>query len=744
MVGTRGLGDGENSYPQAMAFYKGKLYVGMTRNSLTLHMRPTRVPPPPKYKFFPVRVPLPMPPERMCGEIWRYDPEADHWKMVMRAPLIQDEQGNTIMREVGYRSMVVYHGRSTDEPALYATSMSPTGVRLLRCIDGENFEEVGPPGLCDSRVVSVRSIIEWRGKLYFTPAGTRGVQGNETAVHGIFEGDDPENGVWRQVCPPAFGDEGNKAVAELAVFDGHLYASTLNPISGFQLWKTKGEGEPPYEWTLALSAGGHRGFLNEGAISLCEFGGALYLGTGIAGGGYNRLRRIGPAASELLRIFPDDTWDLIMGAPRMTPAGLKLPLSGIGPGFNNPLNGYTWRMCAHDGSLYVGTYNIGVWFPYLPMRFPEELGELLQIKDLEELSTRFGGCHVWRSHDGEHFSAITTDGFGTPYNFGVRQIQSTPIGLVVGTANPFGPDVGVKRDGEWVYEPNPRGGVEIWVGSREYQGEKLQVIQPRDTSVTHQRGAFTEISQVLIRWLYGQITMDFYGGSGFTQMGYWEPETTRASEACERLVEKLIALVPDRRGPILEVTCGPGATTEVLARHFPEERITAIDVIPLTLDFAKRRLPDATFRIMSPTRLDFPDASFKGVLCIESPFTFNTRKDFLREAYRVLEPGGQLALSDVLFSRTGEALNLALCRQNHLRDSGAYERLLKREGWKNVSVVDATAPCAAAYQEHIARHVRERFHAGAIGEGDFNTLMAVVTQQVLFLRHYVLVSATKL
>ena len=29
----------------------------------------------------------------------------------------------------------------------------------------------------------------------------------------------------------------------------------------------------------------------------------------------------------------------------------------MGAGFDNPFNGYIWRMCAHDGALYVGTFD---------------------------------------------------------------------------------------------------------------------------------------------------------------------------------------------------------------------------------------------------------------------------------------------------------------------------------------------------------------------------------------------------
>jgi len=45
------------------------------------------------------------------------------------------------------------------------------------------------------------------------------------------------------------------------------------------------------------------------------------------------------------------------------------------------------------------------------------------------------GFDLYSSEDGVHFSAVTLDGFGDPYDFGVRTFQSTPYGLFFGTAN---------------------------------------------------------------------------------------------------------------------------------------------------------------------------------------------------------------------------------------------------------------------------------------------------------------------
>ena len=52
----------------------------------------------------------------------------------------------------------------------------------------------------------------------------------------------------------------------------------------------------------------------------------LYVGTGFQSMGYDRTYDAGPAALELIRIHPDDSWELIVGNPRRTFEGMKFPL----------------------------------------------------------------------------------------------------------------------------------------------------------------------------------------------------------------------------------------------------------------------------------------------------------------------------------------------------------------------------------------------------------------------------------
>jgi hypothetical protein len=50
---------------------------------------------------------------------------------------------------------------------------------------------------------------------------------------------------------------------------------------------------------------------------------------------------------------------------------------------------------------------------------------------------------------------------------------STPAGLYIGVANPFGPKIAVKAGESWKYEVNPKGGLEIWQGLKDAEAEEI-------------------------------------------------------------------------------------------------------------------------------------------------------------------------------------------------------------------------------------------------------------------------------
>lgn len=106
-------------------------------------------------------------------------------------------------------------------------------------------------------------------------------------------------------------------------------------------------------------------------------------------------------------------------------------------------------------------------------------------------------------------------------------------------------------------------------------------------------------------------------------------------------------------GRVLEVGCGVGAELQILRRRFPQTHLTGLDYSEAQLAKAREllRAELATgameLRQGSAYELPFPDASFDGVCLIWVLEHLAGPGRALREALRVLRPGGVLSVTEV-------------------------------------------------------------------------------------------------
>ena len=201
---------------------------------------------------------------------------------------------------------------------------------------------------------------------------------------------------------------------------------------------------------------------------------------------------------NLYRMDRDENMELVVGnVTKMFPNG---SLSGLKSGFGRNENQYIWRMQVYDGKLYVGTFDTSSmlecvgqfvngnlltrtpaqWktqWEYLKTLMkalqatdpdgngnPDTLAQTIKfsykfvfknitvsniasaIRLLNYMRKAKQGFDLYVSEDGVNFQAITVDGFGDPYNHGLRVFATTDQGLCLGTANPFyGTQVWIKR-----------------------------------------------------------------------------------------------------------------------------------------------------------------------------------------------------------------------------------------------------------------------------------------------------------
>ena len=429
--------------------------------------------------------------------VWQVDPETDECKVVY-AGLNSVQDYAAAHKEgisTGIRGMCVYQDQLVISNVTMDAATGKSGATLLISSDPEK----GFTQIADSESLfnypayryadsiyggSIWDMVEYNNSLYVSICtGTLDNMPNKNTMQSfaLVRGDRNADGTF--TWTPVAGDQKKdgarytfgidpertrSGAANLMVFNDYLYIGEYN------------DEEIALERVL---------FSKTGKNADGQFGGGLdcrFLNANL------------DQSVNLYRMDKNENMGLVVGnSTKMFPNG---SLSGLKSGFGRNENQYIWRMEVYDGKLYVGTHDASSllecfgqfvngnllkrtpseWkdqWNYLKALMkalatvdpngtgnPDTLAQTIKfsynfvfknitvrnmasaIKLLNYLRTAKRGFDLYVTEDGVNFETITIDGFGDPYNHGLRVFATTDQGLCLGTANPFfGTQIWIQR-----------------------------------------------------------------------------------------------------------------------------------------------------------------------------------------------------------------------------------------------------------------------------------------------------------
>ena len=151
-----------------------------------------------------------------------------------------------------------------------------------------------------------------------------------------------------------------------------------------------------------------------------------------------------------------------------------------------------------------------------------------------------------------------------------------------------------------------------------------------------------------------------------------------------------------------------------MLNHYQAKDLTGINISEDQLAVCKANLPEVEFLRMDAADMTFPDQSFENIICVEAASHFFTRENYLREAYRLLKPGGRLVFSDCLMSIDSPTQP----KENYVSGRDEYAATCRRAGFDSVVLHGVKKECWEGFSSHMGEYIINKFRAGEISWRD--------------------------
>lgn len=210
---------------------------------------------------------------------------------------------------------------------------------------------------------------------------------------------------------------------------------------------------------------------------------------------------------------------------------------------------------------------------------------------------------------------------------------------------------------------------------------------------------------------YDQAEVDYrlvwhLGSEMAMHYGFWEIGVKSLSQALQRenqVLAKLAKIKKEDR--VLDAGCGVGGSAIFLAKTFGCQ-IIGVTLSSHQVEMARKNAKKhgvedlAAFKVMDFSKTNFKNDYFDVVWAIESVCHSPDKKKFVKEACRILKPGGRLAVADGFLTREPSRYSLKEKRLidqwlrgwgvDFLESPGNFQGYLQSAGFKKISCSDKT------------------------------------------------------